>query len=66
MFGQLWVAELPELVEDEDDDDGEGDELVAARAMAAPPPTRTPERVRATRACLRRRLIVSDHLLPVR
>src|SRR5437667_4913689 len=35
MFGQRWVAELPELVEDEDDDDGDGDEVVAARAVAA-------------------------------
>jgi hypothetical protein len=63
MLAQLCVAVLPEPVDEEDEDDELGDGLeVAACAMAAPPPTRTPERVRATRTCLSRDLM-SVHLL---
>ena len=59
MLGQF--RELCVVDEEEDDELGEG-LLVAAWAMAAPPPTRTPVRVRAARA-LRSRDRMFDHLL---
>ena len=63
MFGQRWVAELPELVEDEDDDDGDGDELVAARAMAAPPHTRDARKGQGHQGLFEAKTHLSDHLL---
>jgi hypothetical protein len=59
MLGQFLCA-----VEEEDDEDGLGEGLeVAAWAIAAPPATRTPVRVRAARVFRTRNRIV-DHLLP--
>ena len=53
------------VVDEDDEDDGDGEELlVAAFAIADPPPTRTPVRVRAVRA-LRSRGLMSVHLLPL-
>src|SRR2546426_12748417 len=60
MLGQLCVRVVDEEEEEDDDELGEG-LLVAARAIAAPPPTRTPVRVRAAKV-LRRRNRMFDHL----
>jgi hypothetical protein len=60
MWGQF--AELCVLDEDDEDDGVDEELLVAAFAIAAPPPTRTPVRVRAASALLSRGLI-SVHLL---
>ncbi len=62
MLGQFRELCVVEEEDDEDDDElGEG-LLVAAWAMAAPPPTRTPVTVRAAKA-LRIRDFTFGHLL---
>ena len=51
LWGQLSELRVDdELLEDDDFEDGVADDLVAAFAMAAPPPTSTPERTTAARA----------------
>ena len=67
MLGQLCFVEELELGELEDDDEvddfAEG-LLVAACAIAAPPPTRAPDSVSAIRARVNRCRMLG-HLLPV-
>src|SRR5438132_1655212 len=58
MFGHEpeFIPECVLAVDKDDVEDGVGDLEVAAWASAVPPPTRTPESVKATRACRSRRM----------